>query len=284
MPGKITPHAGKPDGDAEDRPVAAQRAPAILPDFDEAIEKYAQMHFSATRFTVLAATLAVAALIAPAARAQVVYDNGIFDATSDRTNITTSASADDFFVDGSLTFDAIRFYAMDVSDDLLQNFSGTLSWFIYESDGIAPTAKPSTTLASGTVSGADIAIASTGVALGGNPNFVVAQLDFDIPTQTLGTGTYWLRIKEGGLTSAGDGTSIFWTHTNGARSGNGFRFDTIETAPVDWNDAGFNNEKELAYQLRGNATVVPEAGTLALVGAGLAAFGAVVVRRKTAGV
>ncbi|MBC8140227.1 MAG: hypothetical protein H7Y38_02160 [Armatimonadetes bacterium] len=231
-----------------------------------------------TTATSVLATLCVAALTClavPAARAQLVYDNGSFVGAVVGRNISNFATADDFFVDGSIEFNAIRFFAIDEETGLLPNFGGTLSWFIYNSSvGETPGAIPGASiLASGTVSGSAITIADTGQAIAG---LEVAQLDFNIPTQTLGSGNYWLRLKEGTLTSTNDFTTIAWAEKGGERTANGVRQDNDEVNPTTWTTSGNNDTSDMAFQLRGNVTVVPEAGTVALLLPALGVLGTVI--------
>jgi hypothetical protein len=234
-----------------------------------------------SRFPALSGLLALTALtlIPQVARAQaVVYSNGSFN-TASATNIslTTTATADDFLVGaGGITFNTVRFWAVDTVAGVLPNFSGTMSWFLYNaSAGTAPNQTPSgTVLASGTTS--TVSVVNTG-SIAGAANNEIAQLTFLIPSQTLAPGRYWLRLKEGTAAGAADGTSIAWIQTTTATTtspDNNVRRDASPTAPTTWATAGTGN---MAFQLM----AAPEPGSLGLLGLGsLSALGLLRRRKK----
>jgi hypothetical protein len=215
--------------------------------------------------------------LAPIANAQVVYDNGSFVGADNSRNISRFAAADDFTVASSLTFSAIRFYALDFTPSLLDDFGGTLNWEIHTSSGVTPNAIPSGTIvASGTTS--LVSVTDTGQLVDGRQ---VAQMDFATPSTTLSAGTYWLRIDEGEPASAYDGDPILWLQTGGPITGNGYRGDDDEVAPTTWFFAGTNTTRDLSFQLLNNQAnaAAPEPGTFALLGVGMGMVG-VVARRK----
>ena len=245
------------------------------------------MTFSIQGWLATLILLGVAAL-APRAQAQgIVYDNGTFGVTG-AIQISNLATADDFTLASPTSFDAIRFWAMDNSFSLFDNFSGNLTWYIYEGSAGSPSpnAIPSITILSqGTVSGSDITITDTGSLLLGNPRGQIVQLDFSIPTQNLAAGTYWLRLKEGTDSSGFDLTPIFWISTGAANTGNGFRTDADEVNPTTWDtggstttssSSGTSTTSDLAFQLISTA---PEPGTLTLLALGVVG-GGVAKRRK----
>ena len=91
--------------------------------------------------------------------------------------------------------------------------------------------------------------------------------------QTLVAGTrYWIVMEP--LNPNGT-LSLSWHYNTTGNQGYQSRFGTGA-----WQEPVPNTVPTMAYRINGTAVVVPEAGTLALVGAGLAAFGAVVVRRR----
>lgn len=215
--------------------------------------------------------------LAPIANAQVVYDNGSYIGAISAFNISAFAAADDFTVASSLTFNAIRFYAIDLTPGLLDGFGGTLNWEIHTSSGTTPNAVPSGTIvASGTTS--LVSVTDPGPQENG---WQVAQLDFATPSTTLSAGTYWLRIDEGTPASASDGDGIFWMQTNGPITGNGRRGDADEVAPTTWTFSGTDTTADLSFQLLNNQAnaAAPEPGTFALLGVGMGMVG-VVARRK----
>lgn len=199
----------------------------------------------------------------------VVYDNGGYTGATDARNISDFAIADDFVVASSLTFDALRFWAVDFTPQPFAGFSGTLSWFIYEGEvGATPNAIPTATIvASGTVSGGQIVVTETGDLLNGTASLQIVQVDVTIPEVTLATNRYWLRLKENGPADPFDGFSVLWMETGGPITGNGYRADASETNPVTWNFSGTATTTDLAFQLRHSA--VPEPATLLLSAVGL---------------
>jgi hypothetical protein len=220
-----------------------------------------------TRLTSLGITAALVTLVALPihASAQTAYDNGSYIGATNAINISSFSVADDFTVASSLTFNTIQFYALDTVAGLLPNFSGQLTWFLYSGSAGSPSpnAIPSTNIiAQGTVTPT---VTDTGDIAAGDPDREIAKLDFRIPKQTLGAGTYWLKLKEGTASSAFDGTPIFWRQTGGAITGNGFRVDPDEVNPTTWNTFGTNTANDFSFQL-GTA---PEPGTLALGALGL---------------
>jgi PEP-CTERM motif len=237
------------------------------------------------------AALALLGLMALAPRAQaqgIVYDNGTFGVTG-AIRMSDLAAADDFTLASPTSVDAIRFWAMDNSFSVFDNFSGSLTWYIYEGSAGSPSpnAIPSTTILSqGTASGSDITITDTGSLLLGNPRGQIVQLDFSIPTQNLAAGTYWLRLKEGMDSSGFDLTPIFWISTGAANTGNGFRTDADEVTPTTWDTGGSTNTSsngtsttsDLAFQLLSSSASAPEPGTLVLLALGT--VGGVVVKRR----
>jgi PEP-CTERM motif len=231
-----------------------------------------------TRRGILTALMPLGLVVlASSAQAQgIVYDNGTFTGAISASSMSISAAADDFTLTSPTSFNGIRFWAMDTNVGLLENFSGALTWYIYEGSAGSPSpnAIPSTTILSqGTVSGSDITITDTGSLLLGDPRFVIAQLDFLIPTQNLAAGTYWLRLKEGTDSSRYDLTPILWIRT-GATIGNGFRLDRNVVTPTTWDSVGTSTTTDFAFQL----ISAPEPGTLALLALGM--VGGVVVKRR----
>jgi hypothetical protein len=222
------------------------------------------------------------ALVCPVtpAHAQVVYDNGSYEGAISCANFTNFALADDFTVGSSLTFDAIRFYAVESSANLMDLFSGTLSWAIHTGSGVTPNAIPGgTTVASGSTD--LVSVTDTGAIWGGSPIYQIARMEFAIPTVTLPAGTYWLRIKEGLPDSSDDGSWLFWVESGETVTGDSYRMDSNEVSPSAWNVVSGNPNADLSFAMlnsQANAAA-PEPGTLALIGAGSGLVG-LVARRK----
>ncbi|MBB6050819.1 hypothetical protein [Armatimonas rosea] len=234
-----------------------------------------------TRLTSLGITAALVTLVALPnhASAQTAYDNGSYIGGTNAVSISGLATADDFTVTSTITFNAIQFYAVDLSPGLLPSFSGQLTWFLYSGSAGSPSpnAIPSTNIiAQGTAS--NFTITDTGDIAAGDPNREIAQVYFRVPKQILSPGTYWLRLKEGTADSVFDGTPIYWRQTGGAIKGNGFRSDGNEVNPTTWDSAGTNTTNDLSFTLG----MAPEPGTLALGALGLPLALLALQRRRNA--
>jgi hypothetical protein len=216
----------------------------------------------------LIAALFLLSLTAPSARAQVVYDSGGFTAAA-WSDMTTFALADNFTSAGSISFNAIRFWASSPGrGSTLSTFSGTLSYFIRASFGALPgNVVPSAVIASGTVSGAAITQTDTGVLNGAGDASHIIQLDFAIPQVNLLGGTYWLQLKEGTIDSPEDGSPLFWQSNTSPTIFPQTRADSDEVNPTLWNHIPGGNQ---AFQLRNTtaSAAAPEPTSLALVLAG----------------
>lgn len=265
----------------------ARSAPALAPasPFASAAGVFA-LSLSALAAVAAVAAVPQAAQAAPQAPPEpelaVVYDNGPASASSPEAhNMTGGAIADDFWVDTSLSFDAIRLYAIDTVAGLVTNFSGTLSWFVYaDSRVVAPDSFPSSNLvASGTTS--DVNVVATGQNLFGNASFEIAEMTFAVPEVSLGAGRYWLQIRENLPSDPNDGTPLYWLATTQAVLGNPSRRGGTAAAPT-WST---QNTNDVAFQLLAPAAAaVPEPGSVALMGFGATGLaGAAVTRRRRRG-
>jgi PEP-CTERM motif len=186
-------------------------------------------------------------------------------------DITARAYADDFVFSSPQTFDQARVWLLDFSGDvaLLDGFSGDLSWLIYDNNA----GVPGNVLFSDTVSGAGITQTDTGVDLFG---FRIFQLDFSMPSTTLGAGTYWFRIKENGPTDDFDGSDVFWLNGDGGGTGFDTMFGAPPLDPTGWTSQVPENR---AFQFfASSSSAAPEPGTFALLALGM--VGGIVARRS----
>jgi hypothetical protein len=199
-------------------------------------------------------------------KAQVVVNNSPF-ATTGGYDISEFANADDFNVAAPITFNYIRFWAVDTSIaganlNILDNFSGTLSWVIYTDIGAGfPT---NTVVATGAVSSGITTTLTSSLALGTYPIF---DITVPIGITTISTpGNYWLRLQEGNLSDAFDGSEIYWTESV-TNLGSGSPGSINGRNPIGAYDAGTNpggwgfNANDSAFQL----VNAPEPGTLGLL-------------------
>ena len=219
---------------------------------------------------ILRSGLAALTFFSCVSHAALLVDNGPPSSTATASDISSFAQADDFTLSASGSFNAVRFWAIDNGGDLskFDQFSGTLSWFVYTNN----VNQPGSVLASGTVSGAAITITPTGVVLLGS--FAVVQLDFGVPNTLVPAGTFWFRVKEGGPSDPGDGSDIFWVWRNG-QTGFPHRNAEDEVNPT-WL---IGETTDLAFQLTAVAAAVPEPPTLAVVCLGLLLLAAAGLRR-----
>jgi hypothetical protein len=206
------------------------------------------------RFSRVFPLTTLALLLGTTAQAQtLIYNNGSF-ATSNALPIDGQSIADDFTLGSSQSFDSVRVWLTDAAapNNLLNAFSGTLSWRIYDNNA----GMPGTSIASGTTS--TVGLTDTGTNVFG---FRIFQADFSIPTQSLGAGTYWFRIKENGLNAASDGTNLFWLNS---ASSTGFATQASAVInPTAWATASSINR---AFQFYSTVSAsAPEPGTLAFL-------------------
>lgn len=211
---------------------------------------------SKTVLLLVVSILALALVSIGAAKAQVVYSNGDYSTGFGGATITFASQADDLVVGSSLTFNRIRLWAIDDNlPGLLNTFSGTLSWFFYEDAGGFPAAS---IVASG--SSSNVAVIDTGVLILNSPGYELAQLEFDIPSTTLATGTYWLRLKENGPAVPDDGTAIYWVFADGVTG-----FPSVgssnEVNPTIW--GGHDADYDFTYELLN--VQAPEPSPIALI-------------------
>jgi hypothetical protein len=222
------------------------------------------------QYAHLGALLCLALLaIARTSTAQVVVDNGA-PSTVQAYDMTFFSAADDFITTSPITFNTIHFWALDDALGInasIFNFSGTLSWYLYNDSG---SYYPGSALTSGSVS-SGISIVPTGTAITtSTTTFPIFELTFSIPSTTLPTpGKYWLRLKDGadGTAPAGSDPSVYWLESvNSPLVGVGSASSDSPINPSGAYDPGTNplgwgfNARDSAFQL----VNAPEPGTLAL--------------------
>ena len=234
------------------------------------------MTISQFSFLSVATCLGIATLAALPKTAQaqtLIYDNGTF-ATTNAYQITSFATADDFVFGSTQTFDKVRVWLTDTTapNNTLNTFSGTLSWLIRSNNGGIPGAVLGGN--SGTVSGAAITQADTGVDIFG---FRIFQLDFSLPSTTLGAGTYWFQIKENGLSDPDDGSEVLWLNA-GTSTGFNTKLDNNPVNPTTWTAGGVAENRAFQFYASSGGSA-PEPGTFALLALGV--VGGIVARRRT---
>ena len=209
-----------------------------------------------TRVLTFAIALsAVHALVGPAVADVIVNDNGT-SAGVNALNISSFATADDFTLAAPATISRIRFWASGLGTDMTSGgFSGTVGWAFHGNNAGAPGAV--------LYSGSDNSVSLTpdGTVVG----FPQYYLDVDVPSVALGSGTYWLQLREGAIGSAYDGSDIFWS-TSVNQQGAGALLDTDPQNPTTWSIPG---SEDTAFQIYGPANaaaVVPEPSSFALFG------------------
>ena len=207
------------------------------------------------RRTLLA--VALLATTATAARAQ-LYNGGLPN-HQNGNEMSGWIQADDFSLSGAATVSDIRFWTIGFRGRA--GWTGSVWWAIFADNGGTPGA----TLFSGTQAGTRVA---TGFLVGS----VIPEYQHDLAVSiALAPGTYWLGLHNGPLSHTSD-DSYYWETTNL----NGTNAGREDNAPFD--GVWVNNTFDHAFQLYGNAAVVPEPMTLSLVATGL--IGVAVFRRR----
>ena len=207
-------------------------------------------------------SLVVAALVAAGsagAQAQaVVWDNGLPIDPPGAWSLGLRVIADDFTVAGpaAMSVGGVRLWAIAVPAFPFAP-TGTMSWQILDNGA---SGHPGNVLASG-------AAAPTVTPDGTLGAFDAYRVEFAIPTQVLGPGTYFLALHDGppGVYA---GTNFLWATSSGTGNAEDI---TTPAAPVSLGS-------ELAFQLLA-PVAVPEPATVALTAAGLAVL-AVAGRRR----
>lgn len=146
--------------------------------------------------------------------------------------------------------------------ELADFFSGKLSWRIYRHQDGAKGGSPGSVLFSGTVTGSNIVVVSSDEAEA-DGRLPVFQMDLLIPSTILDSGTYWLGIKEGDVSSSSSSLRdlpVFWAPSSMTlTSFSGDPDVTRYGIPEAWRDSVFTQRAFHLYE-----TVRPEAADLSV--------------------
>jgi PEP-CTERM motif len=201
-----------------------------------------------------AGAFALALSISQVATAVTVFDNGAPNLISG-TQMGEFQVAEDFTLSSATNLGTIRFWSIQST---ASDYSGSVAWSIFSNSGT----QPGTSLFSGVAT-------VPGVAAGGTTGFGYAAYVFDIPvTLSLAAGTYWLGLHNGPLTNTAP-REMLWATTGTGLGAPGLYLDGT------WVDSGNAH----AFRLE-SAAVVPEAGTSAMLLAGLVGLAGLRLSRR----
>ena len=215
----------------------------------------------------LVIALLLAAFAVPASADSTLYTNGPFNGTINAWAINSGfAVADSFTLSGNSILTSVDLGVQRLPGDN----TTTLDWAI--TTGI-PFTGSSVTLFSGT------SAFSLGMDLGTNNGFDLNLASISLGGVSLGAGTYFLTLQNAFGPNGGGG--LFWDQNNGPsiaydrdQDGNGF---LLSGSGCTTSPGATCSE---TFTINGTSTSIPEPGTLAVLGAGLAGLLGVWGRRR----
>src|SRR5437879_2436599 len=225
---------------------------------------------------VVCGFLSLGVFLPTIASATLIYDNGVpSSGSTGGTDITGYFLAEDFTLTQAVTLTSIRFWNLQ-GFPATCCYDGSITWGIYSNNNAPGGAKPGVPLAGPTNT---IAVTRTPLIRPGSDEF---QNDVVLPSVPLSAGTYWLALHNGPLTR-NSGDPFYWEFSGSPPAGGSpgricNPSPTVDcTNTADW---GPYSNTEYAFQLYGEAGVVPEPSTLLLMGFALPGLAGVSIHRR----
>jgi hypothetical protein len=225
------------------------------------------------RATMLGLALALGVTGAASAGAQVIVDQSSAAAATVGGGINFDVSAviaNDFTLGAPATIRAASFFSLECCT---LPWNGSLTYFFFTPSASSPFVPAATPFAQGTTSAFNVTTLYSDAATN-----VIRRFDFNLNAPlVLGAGSYFFGL----MATNGPGSGpLDWRTV----AGGGLSANTLDAAPQTW----ILQSGEAAFQLHGSefaitATTAPEPATVLLLGGGLAAMGAVALRRRSRG-